>query len=311
MNRRYALRNISTMVAAAAMPNLKIFAAEGGKIPKQRVLRIAHITDVHLDDRNNAPKLFEQCLHHIQQLDPLPDFILNGGDAINDALMHGKSSVQRQWNLWNHILKQDCCLPVFHCIGNHDVWGLTLKKADPLYGKKFAMEMMSLDKTYQSFDRNGWHFIFLDSTHQRENGIWYTAKLDEEQFEWLADDLKNTDANKPVFIVSHIPVLTASVFLDDYRQRFGKFQIPGTWMHTDVKKIMGLFNQYQNIKICVSGHIHLYDEVRYNNISFYCNGAVSGDWWKNRAYHETQAGYAVIDLYDDGSFENRYIHYLA
>ena len=40
-------------------------------IPKPKkdnpVLRVAHITDVHLKNDLGAPKKFERCLHHIQQ----------------------------------------------------------------------------------------------------------------------------------------------------------------------------------------------------------------------------------------------------
>jgi hypothetical protein len=128
---------------------------------------------------------------------------------------------------------------------------------------------------------------------------------------WLASDLAGVNPATPVMIVSHIPILSASVFLDDYKIRSGKFNIPGSWMHTDVKEIMQLFSRHQNVKIYLSGHIHMFDHVEYNNISFYCNGAVSGDWWKNMTYHETQAGYAIVDLYNDGSFTNQYLSYLG
>lgn len=310
MNRRNWLKNLGTIAAFSALPSVELFAGQFNPVSRNRTMRIAHITDVHLHDKDGAPQLFEKCLHHIQQLNPAPDLIINGGDAINDALFHTRTSVQKQWKTWHSLIQNECCLPIEHCIGNHDVWGMTLKKSDPLYGKGFAMEMMGLDTTYKSFDLNGWHFIFLDSTHEKNNGIWYTAKLGDEQMSWLEEDLKNTPASTPIMVVSHIPILSASVFLDDYKIRSGKFNIPATWMHTDIKEIMQLFSRHQNIKLCLSGHIHLFDHVEYNNISFFCNGAVSGDWWRNMTYHETKAGYAIVDLFDDGSFINQYTTYL-
>ena len=166
-----------------------------------------------------------------------------------------------------------------------------------------------MEHTYYSVDQCGWHIIFLDSTQKKSNGMWYTAKLGEEQIDWLSRDLAATPANTPVLVVSHIPILCANIFLDNVKQRFGKFQIPGSWMHTDVQEIVTLFNQYPNVKLCISGHIHLQDKVQYNNVMYCCNGAVSGDWWRNEYYHQTKAGYAIIDLFNDGTFENNYMHY--
>ncbi len=70
----------------------------------------------------------------------------------------------------------------------------------------------------------------------------------------------------------------------------------------------GGFNQHKNVKLAVSGHIHLTDRVDYNGVSYCCNGAVSGRWWFGK-YQHTEAGYAIIDLYDDGSFTNTYVSY--
>ena len=62
------------------------------------------------------------------------------------------------------------------------------------------------------------------------------------------------------------------------------------------------------MKLCISGHIHLIDRVDYNNITYLCNGAVCGKWWRG-TYQESPPGYALIDLYNDGSFAHQYIAY--
>ncbi len=33
-----------------------------------------------------------------------------------------------------------------------------------------------------------------------------------------------------------------------------------------------------------------------------------GAWWKG-AYQECEPGYALVDLYSDGSFDNRYVRF--
>jgi hypothetical protein len=62
------------------------------------------------------------------------------------------------------------------------------------------------------------------------------------------------------------------------------------------------------VKLCLSGHEHLWDRVQYNAVTYVCNGAVCGNWWKG-AYHETSEGYGVVDLYADGTFEVEYVRY--
>jgi len=88
-----------------------------------------------------------------------------------------------------------------------------------------------------------------------------------------------------------------------------KWTMLGGDMHTDTSKIIKLFYQHPNVKLCLSGHIHLRDKVIYNNVTYICNGAVSGAWWEGNR-RETAPGYGLIDLYSDGSFEESYVNYL-
>lgn len=41
-------------------------------------------------------------------------------------------------------------------------------------------------------------------------------------------------------------------------------------------------------------------------MSYFCDGAVSGNWWKGSRVDECEPGYALLDLYDDGTVERRY-----
>jgi 3',5'-cyclic AMP phosphodiesterase CpdA len=170
------------------------------------------------------------------------------------------------------------------------------------------MDEMSISKRYYSHDTDQWRFVMLDSVQRKKDGSWYTAHLDDEQYDWLKSTLKATPDDKPVMVISHIPILAACVFFDGDNSNNGKWEVPGSWMHTDAKRISNLFDDHKNVKLAVSGHIHLTDRVDYNGVSYCCNGAVSGRWWFGK-YQHTEAGYAIIDLYDDGSFTNTYISY--
>ena len=79
-------------------------------------------------------------------------------------------------------------------------------------------------------------------------------------------------------------------------------------MHIDARAIKDLFTAHPNVKLCISGHIHLVDRVEYVGVTYLCNGAVCAGWWKGRN-QECAEGYGLIDLFDDGSFENRYVEF--
>jgi Icc protein len=310
MKRRELIKKLglaTTLVGLTGFDSLLTAQAAPLINTAKRKLRIAHLTDVHIKPGILPERGFAKCLHHLQSLDSKPDIIFNGGDAIMDALGAEKDKVEKQWNIWNKLISNECSLKIEHCLGNHDVWGFKDSKDDVLWGKKYALEKTELLKPYRSFDLNGWHIIVLDSTHPRDDGSWYIAKLDEEQFDWLKNDLKEND-EKPVLVLSHIPILSACTFFDGENEKSGNWNVPGSWMHIDARRITELFNKHKNVKLCISGHIHLQDRVDYNGVTYLCNGAVSGAWWGGK-YQHTEPGYALIDLYDDGTFMHEYLTY--
>jgi Icc protein len=76
MQRRSALKNIGGLLL---VPTLGL---ANTSVKKQPVLRIAHLTDIHLKNKFDAPARFTKCLHHVQQQSPKVDLILNGGDVV-------------------------------------------------------------------------------------------------------------------------------------------------------------------------------------------------------------------------------------
>ena len=300
MERRTALKNIGGLLLVPALSNIST--------SKQPALRIAHLTDVHLKDQFDAPAKFVKCLHHLQRQTPKVDMILNGGDIVFDMNKENITTINNQWQLTHNVLKAECSLPVHYCLGNHDIWWNENDKGQALYGKQYSMDQLKLSKPYYSMEKGGWKFIMLDSVHLDIDGTWYIGKLGDEQFTWLENELKSTDAATPILIMSHIPILSATLMVDDNAGT--KWEILGGDMHTDTSKIISLFYQHPNVKLCLSGHIHLRDKVVYNNVTYICDGAVSGAWWEGNK-RETAPGYGLIDLYSDGSFEEKYVNYLA
>jgi Icc protein len=247
----------------------------------------------------------------VNALKPSVDFIINGGDAIMDALNASKDKVQKQWDVWNAVLKDENRLPIHHCIGNHDAWGWQMTdpevKNDPLYDKKWVMQQHNMKERFYSFEHKGWKFIVLDSPQENNGG--YIARLDEPQFTWLENELKQTDASQHVCIVSHIPIVSfcAAVFYDK-NEANGDWKISRALLHVDSRRITDMFRSYKNIRCCLSGHIHLQDHVDYRGIPYYCNGAVSGDWW-NGPFKGFEPAYAVFEFDEKGTVNRTMINY--
>ena len=279
-------------------------AAPAPKRDAKRVLRLAHLTDTHVQPERAGDEGFTACLKHVQSLEDPPTFILFGGDNVMNVDADGNTGERADQliGVWNAVLKAHCKLPHTTCIGNHDILGL---KQDT--GKAWAVEQFGLEGKYFSFDRAGWHFIVLDSTTPLETG-GYTARLDEDQFKWLENDLKDTPTDRPVLVLSHIPIITVTSFFDGNNEKTGNWVVPGSWMHIDARRIKDLFNKHPNVRLCLSGHEHLVDQAIYNGVTYCCNGAVCGGWWKGN-YHECAPGYGVVDLYEDGTFHNQYVVY--
>ena len=299
MKRSTFLQNSAAIIGGSLLPSVA-FSNSPNKTGK---FRFAFLSDIHIKQEIVAETGMAKAFHHVQSLKPKVDFIINGGDCIWDALEADKQKTQAQWDLYHSILKKENSLPIYHCIGNHDVWGWFIKdnkpEADKLYGKQWAVETLKLPGRYYSFVKNKWLFIILDSTQINPEG-GYIAYIDPQQLQWLQQQLEQSK-DKFVCIVSHIPILSicAGLFFNKTETN-GDLKIQRNLMHTDFIPLKKIFTAYPNIKLCLSGHIHLQDELDYLGVKYYCNGAVSGNWWKG-SFQEFAPAYAVIEVFDDGS----------
>ncbi|HRJ26181.1 MAG TPA: metallophosphoesterase [Fimbriimonadaceae bacterium] len=293
--------------ASALLPTLPVLASASPK--KEVALRIAHLTDIHVQPELKAGIGMADALRIAQERRPKPDLILTGGDLIMDCSGTSATRAQDQWDIFNQVLKNELTTPIEHCLGNHDVFAMYRyskgrQAGEPEYGKKWAMEILGLGHPYRSFDRAGWHFIVLDSTFPQTDS--YTAKLDDEQFEWLVADLKKTPKTTPILVLSHIPILAACAYFDGNNEKTGNWVVPGSWMHIDARRITRAFYEHGGVKLALSGHMHLVDRVDYLGTTYLCNGAVSGAWWRGN-YHECEPGFGEVTLYRDGTFDHKYV----
>lgn len=307
LTRRTLLAGGLGAIATTAFPSGKF-----SKKTPARSLRIVHLTDTHLKTDPNTRASFARCLDKIQRQEK-PDLIFQGGDIVMDALDLDRNRVQAQFDLAARTLREHLDVPMYHCIGNHDVWGWNRPDRDFLaqdrrFGKGWWLEWTGYNSTYYSFDRAGWHFVFLDSIMPGPvRG--YSARLDDAQFQWLQADLNRVPRETPICIVSHIPILsTAAQFFGPSEHSGKRWEVSGTLMHLDARHLKDLFLQHPNVRLCLSGHIHMNSHVRYNDVAHISNGAVSGAWW-NGSMQETPPGYGVVDFFPNGRFFSRYETY--
>lgn len=308
MKRRDFIISSAALSSATLIKPSSVLSNEAKKKP----IRVAHLTDMHVKPDKNIEEAVVKAMHHAQQQTPKIDFIVNGGDALFDTLEANKQNTKTQWDLFNSMLKNEISLPIYHCIGNHDVWGWFVKENKPVderqYGKVWAIETLNLKNRFYSFTKDNWHFIVLDSTQLNPAG-GYIGKLDEEQLTWLQTELEAVPKEKYVCIISHIPILSicAGLFFNKTEEN-GDLRIQRNLMHTDFIQLKKIFRKYSNIKVCISGHIHLQDEVDYLGIKYYCNGAVSGNWWKG-SFQEFAPAYAVLEFHQDGNCTRSMVNY--
>jgi len=293
MDRKNFIRNAALL---AGVPLIRPLNASAKKRKDKPVLTLAHITDVHIRPDDNAPQRFKECLEKVKKFNV--DFFLNTGDSIYDASYNNvkRERVVELWGIWDDCIKTIKGYDMYSTIGNHDSWWTAPDKTDAMYGKDYVVKRTGMPHRYYSFTRGGWHFIVLDGNNTHD------ISLDDEQYQWLEEDLAKTPANTPTLIMSHYPTFGATPIL-----------VGGN--HADNAKLKTLFYKHKDkVRASLSGHNHLYDKTFYNGVWYCCNGAMSGYWWeqgdKDSAgpgyYLETPPGFAILKLFKDGGFESEY-----
>lgn len=281
---------------------------------RQRVLRVAHVTDVHLQPELQGAEGLAACFHHLQSQTDAPGLILLGGDHIMKSFDQPRDRVQTQWDLWQSVTKAELSTPMRSCLGNQDVYGWNKAASktsgcEPEYGKKWALDVLGLPKSYYSFSQAGWHFIALDGLQPGDGDGSLAAYYDEEQFAWLERELASVPNETPILIWTHVPIVSVLPILMAKRDTTDSHALVAAGnVHTDANRVVALLQKYPNVKACFSGHLHRVEHVQFRGIDFYSTGAVCGAWWKGPIDGFSE-GYTVIDLFDDGSHQAQYVPY--
>jgi len=259
-------------------------------------------TDTHIEPELDAAHGCDMCFRKIAGLNP--DFAINGGDHVFDVLNVDRGRATTVFDLYKNT-EQVLQMPLYHTLGNHDVFGVSPKSAavfsDPGYGKKMFEDRIG--KTYYSFDHKGWHFVVLDSIHPTEDRTW-EGRVDEAQVAWLKDDLARVGAKTPVIGVIHVPLVTAfATYAPRDASPPSKYN---TLTVENAPEVLAAFEGH-NVVVVLQGHTHVNEAVEHNKVRYITCGAVSGNWWHG-ARMGFPEGFTVVSV-RNGAVSTRYETY--
>ena len=280
MNRREFLSTAGMVLAAQAITSPRSSAAADGPDSFDFVF----LTDTHIRPELAAPAGCHTAFAKIHSL--RPDFVIQGGDHIDDAL---EVSRVRAMELFDLYAKAESSLevPVYHTIGNHDVFGVANASAhsDPLFGKRMYQERYG--DTYFSFNHRGYHFVIIDSIQILDTT--YEARVDAGQLTWLERDLASLAPGAPVVVVTHVPLVTgASSYAAPRADKAGKVFVQNAW------QILPLLER-RNVLAVFQGHTHINEVVTFRSVPYVSCGAVCGNWWHGPRWG-TPEGFTVVSL---------------
>lgn len=279
LGRRAFLKNGALVLAGLSVPSMARFAARANESRPRGAVRVGLVTDLHYADkppvgsrhyRETITKLKEVADHFKSDR---PDFVVFHGDLIDSA-----DTLEQEKKHLKTVVKAISAIPFpkHYVLGNHCV--------DQLKKGEFLQEVRQKD-SYFSFDKNGFHFVVLDSCFKsdgtpygRRNFKWTDANVPEPELQWLRDDLKQT--THPTVVFAHQPL-----------------DLKDTDAHAvkNSSAVRKVLEESGKVAAVFQGHSH---HNHYSDISgiHYCTmvAMVEGSGLSNN-------GYSTMDLLDDGT----------
>ena len=201
LGRRAFLKGGTLFLAGSALLPGRLLASAEDK-PK---LRIGLVTDLHYAEkqasgnrhfRESITKVAEAAKRFDQEK---PDLAICLGDLIDSA-----ASLDAEKGYLKRIIREFPSKRHF-VLGNHCVENLT---------KPEYLGIVGQEKSYYSFDANGYHFVVLDACfnsdgapYGRKNFRWADAKLPAAELEWLQADLRQSPHKSIVFVHQCLDVI--------------------------------------------------------------------------------------------------------
>lgn len=288
MQRRHLLQ------AALVAPGLSLATgpapAQARSDTSAQAFRFAFLSDTHIRPEGDADRACALCFEQISDSDC--EFVIHGGDHVEDALEGTRARATMLMDLYQRTERAHLRKKVHHVIGNHDCLGVFpesgIAPEEPGYGKAFYTERFG--PRYYAFDHKGVHFVVLDSIGLTDDRN-YEGRVDEAQLEWLAADLAALPQGRRVIVVSHIPLVTA---LGCY-EPVSWLDTPHNWTFVvNCREVLRILRGH-NVIAVLQGHSHVFEQISLNGLHFITTGAVAGADWRG-TFLGTPEGYCEIDV---------------
>lgn len=205
----------------------------------------------------------------------MPDFVIAGGDLVYDVNNSRETYADSLYNLYLSEIRK-FKMPVYNTIGNHEITGLRansdVKPGNPMYGK--GMFEKKIGKRFSTFTHKGWKFFLLDNLKLVESEQRVVGHFDEEQLDWLKNELSKTDSLTPIAVSCHIPIITTI-------KKFENGSMSGTPDFSTVDNSKEFFEVFRNkkLKLVLQGHEHFLEALYAMDIYFITGSSVSAGWW--------------------------------
>lgn len=254
-------------------------------------IRFGLTTDSHYAIRGTSGTRFykeslEKMRAFVQEMNHAKvDFVIHLGDLKDEAPDKKEEDTLRFLNEIEQVYAEFKG-PRYHCIGNHDV--------DSISKEQFLSVVENTgipkNKSYYSFDKNGFHFVVLDANYDR-NGVnhfykngadWEDTNITPEQIDWLRQDLRMN--NLPVIIFCHHPLF--KYFRDGKKYHVNNFE-----------EIQEIINSTQNTIAVFQGHVHEEKFKRIAGVHFVTQlGMVDYQGLNNNSFALVEIGAGKIQI---------------
>ena len=278
MNRKFEWR-LSALCLGVALT----FSAWAGapKPDRQGPFKIAFLTDVHLNipNHNSRTQGMRQAVAHAKSMGA--QLLIFGGD--NADLDKLKASDYHRADSLFGVFKsvaEGVGLPAYYTIGNHDRFyyhsdGTPDPDGTALFNRNFG-------EADHTFDFRGIRFIVINSVLKGENQPYYYRP---EQLEWLQGRLREAGTDRPIILITHVPLV--SLYYPAMQGRIRDLDVIANF--GEIWKLL----EGHHIVAVLQGHQHLHEEMLSKGIWFLTGGSVCGNWWVGDL-GGTQEGYLML-----------------
>jgi 3',5'-cyclic AMP phosphodiesterase CpdA len=285
-------RDVFRLLAAGLAGALPARAAWPWVDGPRSSLRLVFYTDVHARTEWQTPEAMAMAAGAINSR--APDLVIAGGDLITDGFQSAAATVAPRWDAYLEM-QRSIRGRVEPVIGNHDlVAAIPEDGSEPAEDPRAEFRRrLGVDRTFRTFDAAGVRLLLLDSIEVTGGDLKYEGRIGDAQRVWIRDVLSRTDADVPLVVCTHLPMLTAFYQATENTTAAA----PANRVVTDTRETLELFRQHR-LALVLQGHLHVDEMLRWQGTTFITGGAVCGKWWRG-SWHGTREGFGVLTLRRD------------